>query len=76
MSNLQSSWALSRYEPVCSSAAKPETGQSADSAPSRDEVVDDALRTVPLPSGFLMRMRGLVSKMSDESADQVDYLGC
>jgi hypothetical protein len=43
---------------------------------SADRTIDAALRNVPLPDGMLNRLRRLVYTMSDEAADQVDYLGC
>jgi hypothetical protein len=43
---------------------------------SADRTIDAALRNVPLPDGMLNRLKRLVYTMSDEAADQVDYLGC
>ena len=43
---------------------------------SADRTIDAALRNVPLPDGMLSRLGRLVYTMSDEAADQVDYLGC
>jgi hypothetical protein len=43
---------------------------------SADRSIDAALRSVPLPEGMLNRLKRLVYSMSDEAADQVDYLGC
>lgn len=43
---------------------------------SIDGAVDAALRSVPLPDGLLARLQRMVLAMPDESADQVDYLGC
>jgi hypothetical protein len=41
-----------------------------------DGAVDAALRSVPLPDGLLARLERMALAMPDESADQVDYLGC
>lgn len=41
-----------------------------------DRNIDTALRNVPLPDGMLSRLSRLVYTVSDEAADQVDYLGC
>jgi hypothetical protein len=41
-----------------------------------DRVIDQALRSVPLPEGLMSRLGMLVFTMSDETADRVDYLGC
>ena len=43
---------------------------------SADRAIDAALRGVPLPDGLLSRLGRLAYTMSDEAADQVDYLGC
>lgn len=43
---------------------------------STDRSVDAALRSVPLPDGFLTRLKKLAYTVSDEAADQMDYLGC
>ena len=47
-----------------------------DWAPPSDCAIDLALRSVPLPVGLMTRLGRLVYTMSDENADQVDYLGC
>ena len=41
-----------------------------------DDAIDAALRCVPLPDGLLTRLDAFVRIMPDESADQVDWLGC
>jgi len=41
-----------------------------------DDAIDTALRCVPLPDGLLTRLDAFVRVMPDESADQVDWLGC
>jgi hypothetical protein len=46
------------------------------SAPTSDYAIDLALRSVPLPSGLMTRLGRLAYTMTDEAADQVDYLGC
>jgi hypothetical protein len=43
---------------------------------AEDRTIDSALRSVTLPEGLLARLGALVYTMSDESTDQVDYLGC
>jgi hypothetical protein len=43
---------------------------------STDGAIDSALRSVPLPEGLMTRLGMLVYRMSDETADSVDYLGC
>jgi hypothetical protein len=41
-----------------------------------DRPIDQALRSVPLPDGLLTRLGKLAYTVSDEAADQVDWLGC
>jgi hypothetical protein len=43
---------------------------------SADRAIDAALKSVPLPDGLLNRLGLMVSTMSDEVSDRVDYLGC
>ena len=43
---------------------------------SADGAIDEALRGVPLPEGFTRRLSLLVSSMTDEVSESVDYLGC
>ena len=43
---------------------------------SADRAIDAALRGVPLPDGFTRRLSLLVSSMTDEVSESVDYLGC
>lgn len=43
---------------------------------STDNSIDAALRSVPLPDGFLSRLGKLAYTVSDEAIDSVDYLGC
>ncbi len=43
---------------------------------SADRTIEAALRNVPLPDGMLSRLGRLVYTVSDEAADQMDYLGC
>ena len=43
---------------------------------STDRAIDSALRSVPLPDGLMTRLGKLVYAMSEEAADQVDWLGC
>jgi hypothetical protein len=44
--------------------------------PAADGAIDAALRAVPLPDGLLTRLRRLIHSISDDSSDQVDWLGC
>jgi hypothetical protein len=41
-----------------------------------DRAIDEALRSVPLPDGLLTRLGSIVCAVSEDSADQVDWLGC
>lgn len=43
---------------------------------SADRTIEAALRNVPLPEGMLSRLDRLVYTVSDDAADQMDYLGC
>jgi hypothetical protein len=43
---------------------------------AEERAVDYALRNVQLPDGLLTRLGKLVYTMSDDAADQVDWLGC
>jgi hypothetical protein len=43
---------------------------------SLDTAVDAALRSVPLPDGMLNRLKRMAFTMPDETAGQMDYLGC
>ena len=43
---------------------------------SADRAIDAALKSVPLPDGLLSRLGLMVSTMSDDVSDAVDYLGC
>lgn len=51
-------------------------GEDAAADPVTDRAINDALRNVPLPAGLMTRLGMLVYNVSDETADQVDYLGC
>jgi hypothetical protein len=51
-------------------------GELAVSRQAADRAIDQALRSVPLPDGLLTRLGKLAYTMSDEAADQVDWLGC
>ena len=46
------------------------------SARAADRALDAALRSVPLPDGLITRLGMLVYTMPDETADQVNCLGC
>lgn len=41
-----------------------------------DRAIDAALKSVPLPDGLISRLGLMVSTMSDDVSDPVDYLGC
>ena len=41
-----------------------------------EHAMDSALRNVPLPEGMMTRLAELAQSLPNESADQVDYLGC
>jgi hypothetical protein len=41
-----------------------------------DSAIDEALRSVPLPQGLLTRLGLIAYSISEDSADQVDWLGC
>jgi hypothetical protein len=41
-----------------------------------EHAMDTALRNVPLPEGMMTRLAKLAHSLPDDSADQVDYLGC
>ncbi|MCI0333722.1 MAG: hypothetical protein L0228_10935 [Planctomycetes bacterium] len=56
--------------------AVPVTGEPSLHSATTDHAIDAALRGVPLPDGLLTRLGKLVYTMSDEAADQVDWLGC
>jgi hypothetical protein len=43
---------------------------------TEDRAIDAALRSVPLPEGLMTRLGMLVYAVADETADQVDWLGC
>jgi hypothetical protein len=57
-------------------AVPPVTGEPAQQRATADLTIDLALRSVPLPDGLMTRLGKLVYAMSDESSDQVDWLGC
>lgn len=61
---------------VASTEAALAPSHSSSFALTIDGAVDAALRSVPLPEGLLARLQRMVLAMPDESADQVDYLGC
>jgi hypothetical protein len=51
-------------------------GESLDTSHTTDDAIDIALRGIPLPNGLMTRLGKLAYTVFDESADQVDYLGC
>ncbi len=76
MSYLYSGSAFDQHEFLHEIETSPSDEQRARSAPSADLAIDAALRSVPLPDGLITRLGMLVYTMPDETADQVDYLGC
>jgi hypothetical protein len=52
------------------------TGEVTVNRQAADRAIDHALRSVPLPDGLLTRLGKLAYTMSDEAADQIDWLGC
>jgi hypothetical protein len=51
-------------------------GESVHHRVAAKHAMDSALRNVPLPEGMMTRLAKLAHSLPDESADQVDYLGC
>lgn len=45
-------------------------------ADASDDGLDLALRMVALPDGLITRLNTLIQALPDESADQVNWLGC
>jgi hypothetical protein len=43
---------------------------------SADRGIDAALKSVPLPDGFISRLGLMLSALPDELSDHMDYLGC
>ena len=43
---------------------------------STDRSIDASLKSVPLPTGFMSRLKLFVGTLSDEASGNVDYLGC
>jgi hypothetical protein len=69
----------SAFEPGTFLSSQIPAGEAADAVTCRqaaDRVIDSALRSVPLPDGFLTRLGRLVYTMPDEAVDRVDWLGC
>jgi hypothetical protein len=57
-------------------AMLPFAAETAAHRAEEERAVDFALRNVPLPDGLLTRLGKLVYTLPDETADQVDWLGC
>jgi hypothetical protein len=57
-------------------ATLPRPGEFVADRGTADRVLDEALRSVPLPEGLMTRLGRLVYSMPHETADQVDWLGC
>lgn len=51
-------------------------GETAAQRAAEERALDYALRNVPLPDGLLTRLGKLAYTLPDETADQVDWLGC
>jgi hypothetical protein len=52
------------------------TSEAAAQRVAEELLIDAALRNVKLPDGFLTRLGKLAYAMPDDTADQVDWLGC
>jgi hypothetical protein len=76
MSHLHSSSAFEHHEFTCELSAVRNNSWRPSPSHSADLAIDATLRSVPLPDGLMTRLGKLVYTMSDEPADQVDYLGC
>jgi hypothetical protein len=76
MSYSHSSSAFDQRELIHDPSALGRNDQSSKPRHAADRAIDAALRSVPLPDGLMMRLRKLVYAMPDETADQVDCLGC
>jgi hypothetical protein len=76
MSNLRFYSALGRFEFIHSSSTQESIAGPAISAQTTNDALDSALRRVPLPEGLMTRLGKMICKLSDETADQTDCLGC
>jgi hypothetical protein len=76
MSYLHSGSAFDRHEFVHELETSRNQEQPMRSAGAADRALDAALRSVPLPDGLITRLGMFVYTMPDETADQVDCLGC
>ena len=63
-------------EPISELSALSRGEKPLEASHAADRAIDAALRSVPLPDGLLTRLGTLVYAMPDETADQVDCLGC
>jgi hypothetical protein len=43
---------------------------------AEDREFDSALRSVPLPEGFMARLGNLVVTLTESATDRMDYMGC
>jgi hypothetical protein len=57
-------------------SAVPMRGDTVRNIAAANHAIDAALRNVPLPSGLMTRLGKLAFTVPDETADQVDWLGC
>jgi hypothetical protein len=68
------------YGPGRKPTAVSENGTSANalsnSPHAADSAIDEALRSVPLPQGLLLRLGLIAYTAPDDAADKVDWLGC
>jgi hypothetical protein len=57
-------------------SAVPMRGEAIRNIAAANHAIDAALRNVQLPSGLMTRLGKLAFTVPDETADQVDWLGC
>jgi hypothetical protein len=63
-------------KPIAASENGAATNAFPYSSHAADSAIDEALRSVPLPHGLLTRLGMIAYSISEDSADQVDWLGC
>jgi hypothetical protein len=76
MSYLHSGSTFNHHEVIHELSEFGSSDQPSKPPQAADRAIDSALRSVPLPAGLLTRLGKLVYAMPDETADQVDCLGC
>ena len=74
--NLQSKSAFDALSILNGDASFAIAGETPAQRAAEERAVDLALRNVQLPDGLLTRLGKLAYTIPDESADQVDWLGC